>query len=38
MLRLPNFRYLQPKSIGDALRMKEDAGPEGMYVAGGTDL
>ncbi len=38
MLRLPDFTYLQPKSIGDALRMKEDAGPEGMYVAGGTDL
>ncbi len=38
MLRLPGFTYLQPKSIGDALRMKEDAGPEGMYVAGGTDL
>jgi 4-hydroxybenzoyl-CoA reductase subunit beta len=38
MLRLPDFTYLQPGSIGDALRMKEDAGPEGMYVAGGTDL
>ncbi len=38
MLRLPGFTYLQPRSIGDALQMKEDAGPEGMYVAGGTDL
>ncbi len=38
MLRLPGFTYLQPTSIGDALQMKEDAGPEGMYVAGGTDL
>jgi len=38
MLRLPSFRYLQPKTIAEALRMKSDAGPEGMFVAGGTDL
>ncbi len=38
MLRLPRFTYLQPTSIDEALRMKRDAGPEGMYVAGGTDL
>jgi 4-hydroxybenzoyl-CoA reductase subunit beta len=38
MLRLPAFRYLQPKSLSDALRMKSDAGPDGMFVAGGTDL
>ena len=38
MLRLPSFRYLQPKSLADALRMKGDAGPNGMFVAGGTDL
>ena len=38
MLRLPSFRYLQPKSLADALRMKDDAGPDGMFVAGGTDL
>src|SRR6478672_7159424 len=38
MLRLPFFTYRQPKSIADALRMKADAGPDGMYVAGGTDL
>jgi 4-hydroxybenzoyl-CoA reductase subunit beta len=38
MLRLPSFRYLQPKSLSEALRMKTDAGPDGMYVAGGTDL
>jgi 4-hydroxybenzoyl-CoA reductase subunit beta len=38
MLRLPSFTYLQPKSIADALRMKADAGPDGMFVAGGTDL
>ncbi|HXI32998.1 MAG TPA: FAD binding domain-containing protein [Gemmatimonadales bacterium] len=38
MLRLPSFTYLQPKTLADALRMKQDAGPQGGYVAGGTDL
>ena len=38
MLRLPFFTYLQPKSLADALRMKADAGPDAMFVAGGTDL
>ena len=38
MLRLPTFRYLQPRTLTEALRMKSDAGPEGMFVAGGTDL
>lgn len=38
MLRLPTFTYLQPTSIEEALKMKQDAGPDGMYVAGGTDL
>jgi 4-hydroxybenzoyl-CoA reductase subunit beta len=38
MLRLPFFRYLQPTSLAEALRMKADAGPDGMFVAGGTDL
>jgi 4-hydroxybenzoyl-CoA reductase subunit beta len=38
MLRLPSFTYLQPKTLTDALRMKAEAGPEGMFVAGGTDL
>ena len=38
MLRLPRFAYLRPTSIDEALRMKQDAGPDGMYVAGGTDL
>lgn len=38
MLRLPFFTYLQPKSLAEALRMKSDAGPDGMFVAGGTDL
>jgi 4-hydroxybenzoyl-CoA reductase subunit beta len=38
MLRLPSFRYLQPTNLNDAVRMKVDAGPHGMFVAGGTDL
>jgi 4-hydroxybenzoyl-CoA reductase subunit beta len=38
MLRLPSFRYLRPTTLSEALRMKSDAGPEGTYVAGGTDL
>src|SRR5438046_3071409 len=38
MLRLPFFRYLQPKTLAEALKMKADAGPVGMFVAGGTDL
>jgi 4-hydroxybenzoyl-CoA reductase subunit beta len=38
MLRLPYFTYLQPKTLAEALRMKADAGPDGMFVAGGTDL
>jgi 4-hydroxybenzoyl-CoA reductase subunit beta len=38
MLRLPAFTYLRPGTLAEALRMKTDAGPEGMFVAGGTDL
>src|SRR6266550_5861850 len=38
MLRLPSFYYQQPRTLRDALDMKADAGPDGMFVAGGTDL
>ena len=38
MLRLPKFRYLQPASLSEAVRMMSDSGPDAMYVAGGTDL
>ena len=38
MLRLPTFRYLRPSTLTEALRMKLEAGPDGMFVAGGTDL
>jgi len=38
MLRLPKFRYLQPKSLTEAVQMIADGGPDAMFVAGGTDL
>jgi 4-hydroxybenzoyl-CoA reductase subunit beta len=38
MMRLPKFTYRVPREIGDAVRMMGDAGPEGQFVAGGTDL
>lgn len=38
MLRLPKFKYLQPKNAAEAVRMMAGAGPDAMYVSGGTDL
>jgi 4-hydroxybenzoyl-CoA reductase subunit beta len=38
MMRLPKFSYLVPREISDAVKMRGDAGHEGQYVAGGTDL
>lgn len=38
MMRLPKFAYRVPKTLGEAVRMMGDAGPEGQFVAGGTDL
>src|SRR5262252_991623 len=38
MMRLPQFSYLAPRTVPDAVRMIADAGPGGMFVAGGTDL
>lgn len=38
MMRLPKFSYRVPRNIGEAVRMMGDAGPEGQFVAGGTDL
>ncbi len=38
MMRLPKFSYLAPRNVGDAVKMMGDAGPEGQFVAGGTDL
>jgi 4-hydroxybenzoyl-CoA reductase subunit beta len=38
MMRLPPFAYLVPRDIRDAVKMMGDAGPDGQFVAGGTDL
>ena len=38
MLRLPRFTYLEPRSVEEAIRLRADAGPDAMFVAGGTDL
>src|SRR5438132_12427537 len=38
MMRLPKFRYYSTRTIADAVAIRADAGPEGAYVAGGTDL
>jgi len=35
---LPSFDYLAPKTVDEAVRALHDAGPDGMLVAGGTDL
>ncbi len=38
MIRLPAFTYVSPKTVDAAVRAMADAGPDGMLVAGGTDL
>ncbi len=38
MMRLPAFRYLAPKSLAEAARVVAGAGPDAMFVGGGTDL
>lgn len=38
MLRLPRFRYLEPRTVEEAVRLWADAAPNAAYVAGGTDL
>ena len=38
MLRLPPFTYHEPRTLSQALKLKEEAGESGMYIAGGTDL
>jgi len=38
MMRLPKFRYYAPRTVREAVKIRADAGPEGAYVAGGTDL
>ena len=38
MMRLPKFTYRVPRTVAEAVRMMGDAGAEGQFVAGGTDL
>jgi 4-hydroxybenzoyl-CoA reductase subunit beta len=38
MIRLPAFSHVAPTTVGEAVRAMADAGPDGMLVAGGTDL
>src|ERR1043165_585866 len=38
MMRLPKFTYLVPRTVGEAVRLRGEAGPAGQFVAGGTDL
>jgi len=38
MMRLPKFTYRAPKKISEATKVMADAGPDAMFVAGGTDL
>ena len=38
MMRLPRFQYFAPRTLGDALKLLADYGPEAQVVAGGTDL
>jgi 4-hydroxybenzoyl-CoA reductase subunit beta len=38
MMRLPKFRYHAPRTVAEAIAIRSDAGPDGAWVAGGTDL
>jgi len=38
MLRLPDFNYIQPRSLKQATKALSDLGPDAMLVAGGTDV
>jgi len=38
MMRLPKFSYRVPREIAETVRIMADVGPEGQFVAGGTDL
>jgi 4-hydroxybenzoyl-CoA reductase subunit beta len=38
VIRLPAFRYVAARTLHEAVRALADAGPDGMPVAGGTDL
>ena len=38
MMRLPRFRWVEPKSLKEAASILADEGPSAMLLAGGTDL
>jgi 4-hydroxybenzoyl-CoA reductase subunit beta len=38
MMRLPKFEYRVPRQIAEAVKIMASSGPEGQFVAGGTDL
>jgi 4-hydroxybenzoyl-CoA reductase subunit beta len=38
MMRLPKFDYRVPRTIAEAVKIMAGSGPEGQFVAGGTDL
>jgi len=38
MMRLPKFSYRVPRKIVETVKIMADVGPEGQFVAGGTDL
>jgi 4-hydroxybenzoyl-CoA reductase subunit beta len=38
MMRLPKFEYHTPQTIAEAVKIIAAVGPEGQFVAGGTDL
>jgi CO/xanthine dehydrogenase FAD-binding subunit len=38
MMRLPKFDYHTPREIAEAVKIMAGSGPEGQFVAGGTDL
>lgn len=37
-MRLPKFEYFVPRTVAEAVKIIASAGPEGQFVAGGTDL
>jgi len=37
-MRLPKFDYCLPRTIAEAVKIMASSGPEGQFVAGGTDL
>jgi 4-hydroxybenzoyl-CoA reductase subunit beta len=38
MMRLPKFDYRVPREVAEAVKIMAGTGPEGQFVAGGTDL